>query len=119
MKHLHRRTIIRQYEFNKKFNSFVPLLYSKAEFVPITVNDLEKEHVFKLLNADSSLLGKRAYIDFTDPYAILRHYKDFLYNDRYRFWQLEVDELGQIWVQSRKNTPRSILGWGNFDYWYE
>lgn len=118
---LRRKVIIREYDFNKVQNqAFAPLaymglletLYDRAEFRPLKKDDLEKENLLKLMKEpDKSNPFKPTEI----PALFLFNIKDYLYNEKYIEWNAEYDEDGYIWVQARKNTPRSRLGWGYFE----
>lgn len=118
MKLLRRKTIIRESDFNKKIQAYVPLLYDRAEFTPIKVQELERDYMFKILSNDPSA-NQNFRADFKNPKNILFHYRDYLYNQRYREWNLEIDNQGQIMVQSRKNIQPSRLGWAVAEHWYE
>lgn len=115
---LRRKVIIREYDFNKvRDQAFAPLgisgaLYDRAEFVPLTKNDLEIQnliHVLKKGDDDNPL--KPTGI----PAAFLYNARDYLYSPKYVDYHPEYDEEGYIWVQARKNTPRTRLGWGIFE----
>ena len=118
MKYLRRQTIIRESDFEKRIQAAVPLLYTRAEFKPVTVQELERDHMFKILSDDPSL-NQNLRVDFKNPKNILFHYRDYVYNPRYREWNLEIDNDGYIWIQSRKNVQSSRLGWAVVEYWYE
>lgn len=118
MKHLRRKTIIRESDFDKKIRAHIPLLYNRAEFTPIKVQELERDHVFKILKDDPSV-NQNFRVDFKNPRNILFHYRDYVYNPRYKEWILEIDNEGYILVQSRKNVQPSRLGWAVVEYWYE
>ena len=118
MKYLRRQTIIRESDFEKRIQAAVPLLYTRAEFKPVTVQELERDHMFKILSDDPSL-NQNLRVDFKNPKNILFHYRDYIYNPRYREWNLEIDSDGYIWIQSRKNVRPSRLGWATAEYWYE
>ena len=122
---LRRKVIIREYDFIKvRDQAFAPLarfgipagmsntLYDRAEFVPLTKNELEMQnliHVLKKADNDNPL--KPTGI----PAVFLYNAKDYLYSSKYIDYNPEYDEDGYIWVQARKNTPRSRLGWGIFE----
>ena len=117
MKYLRRQTIIRESDFEKKIQSAVSLLYSRAEFAAVTVQELERDHMFKILSNDPSV-NENFRVDFTNPKNILFHYRDYVYNPRYREWNLTIDSDGYIWIQSRKNVRPSRLGWAIAELWY-
>lgn len=118
---LRRKVIIREYDFEKvKAQAFAPLafmgfsdtLYDRAEFKLITKTDLEHENLIKILKkgCDDNPLRPTAI-----PALLLFNAKDYLYNEKYIEWHSEYDEDGYIWVQARKNTPKTRLGWGIFE----
>lgn len=119
MKYLRRRTIIRESDFKKRIQAAIPLLYSRAEFEPVTVQELEKDHMFKILTQHPSLEYRGSTINFSDPASILNYYRDHLYNPRYNSWQSWIDDRGYIWLQSKKNVQPSRLGWATAELWYE
>lgn len=117
---LKRKVIIREYDFKKvRDQAFAPLsmgmlelLYDRAEFKPLKRDDLEKENLIRVIKTpDKSNPFKPTEV----PALFLFNIKDYLYNEKYIDWNAEYDEDGYIWVQARKNTPRSRLGWGIFE----
>lgn len=115
---LRRKVIIREYDFNKvRDQAFVPLgisgaLYDRAKFVPLTKNDLEIQNLVHVIKKgqDNNPLKPTGI-----PAAFLYNAKDYLYSVKYIDYHSEYDEDGYIWVQARKNTPRTRLGWGIFE----
>ena len=115
---LRRKVIIREYDFNKvRDQAFAPLgisgaLYDRAEFVPLTKNDLEIQNLVHIIKKgqDNNPLKPTGI-----PAVFLYNAKDYLYSPKYIDYNPEYDEDGYIWVQARKNTPRSRLGWGIFE----
>ena len=72
----------------------------------------KKENLLKLMKEpDRSNPFKPTEI----PALFLFNIKGYLYNEKYIEWNAEYDEDVYIWVQARKNTPRSRLGWGYFE----
>ena len=114
---LKRKVIIREYDFHKVYGDALNLgfatsyvLYDRADFQPLTFSAIEK------LNLLDMLKGKeRKYTNLEIPNIMLFHLRDYLYDPRYIDWKVEYDTDGQLWVQSRKNTPRTRLGWGIFE----
>lgn len=115
---LRRKVIIREYDFEKVRAEAIGevgfarlgALYDRAEFTPLTLESLEKENVI------DTLKGKeRKYKALKQPNLMLHYLKDYLYNEKYPDWNIEYDEQGQLWIQARKNTPRTRLGWGIFE----
>lgn len=126
MKTLRRRCIIRQYDYLKLTQMYIPLYYHRAEFAPITINDLEQERLLHILKNDNSDIVQRSgknqpvYVeDLEYPRNYLRAMQDYLYNSEYVNWFSDYDEDGYMWIQARSNTPRTVLGWGVFEYDYE
>lgn len=115
---LRRKVIIREYDFNKvRDQAFAPLgisgaLYDRAEFVPLTKNDLEIQNLVHVIKKgqDNNPLKPTGI-----PAAFLYNARDYLYSLKYVDYHPEYDEEGYIWVQARKNTPRTRLGWGIFE----
>lgn len=115
-KTLRRKVIIREYDFERvKVQAFKPLglknsLYDRAEFVPFNTAELEKENMICLLKDKENPFRPTEI-----PQTFLFNVKDYLYNSNYVTWNSEYDDKGYIWIQARKNTPKSILGWGIFE----
>ena len=115
---LRRKVIIREYDFEKVRAEAIGevgfmrwgALYDRAEFTPLTLESLEKENVVDLLKGK-----ERKYKALKQPNLMLHYLKDYLYNEKYPDWNIEYDEQGQLWIQARKNTPRTRLGWGVFE----
>lgn len=122
MKHLRRRCIIRHYDFEKLVKQYVPDLYHTAEFVPLTLKELEQERLLLVLKETDKIKSQRhreVYIeDLEYPRNYLRAMNDYLYHEKYVDWFSDYDESGYMWIQARANTPRSVLGWGIFEYNY-
>jgi len=123
-KQLRRRVIIREYDYNKVVDRALPSLYHKANFVPITLKELEQEHLLMVLSEHPSqkLPMRRRYKGDDPCYQYPKNYlwemQDILYNKSYVDWFSEYDKDGYMWIQARKNTPRTLLGWGTFEYNY-
>jgi hypothetical protein len=122
---LRRKVIIREYDYERvRKQAFAPLtfmgmldtLYDRSEFKLITRQQLEHENLIKLLKDDKKTgLFQNLLKPTTIPSLFLFNVKDYLYDQRYIEWHSEYDEDGYIWVQARKNTPRSRLGWAIFE----
>lgn len=116
---LRRKVIIREYDFVKVRSDALDIgfvkyhtLYDRAEFKPLKKDDLEKENLLKVLKDP---VKNNPFKPTEIPALFLFNVKDYLYNQKYIDWNAEYDEDGYIWVQARKNTPRSKLGWGIFE----
>lgn len=124
VKKLRRRVIIRQYDYLKLAHQAIPGLYDASSFVPITLKELEHEHLMMVLSEKPStkfLVRSDYNIDKRDyeyPRNYLWEMQNSLYNKSYVDWFSEYDEDGYMWIQARKNTPKTLLGWGEFEYYY-
>lgn len=118
---LRRKVIIREYDFERvRAQAFAPLafmgvfdtLYDRAEFTPFTRDMISQDYLLMILGdkTKKSLAKPNQH-----PANWLFDMKDHLYSDRYIQYHPEFDEDGYLWVQSRKNTPRSRLGWAVFE----
>lgn len=119
---LRRKVIIREYDFNKVAEYATEThydghaLYDRVSFLPLNEENLEKLKVVEILKGKSGPLTQiDPEKDFSRPRLLLYHLKDYLYSDKYVEWKITVDSDGYICVQSRKNTPRTRLGWGIFE----
>lgn len=120
---LRRRVIIREYDFKRvRDQAFAPLammgsfetLYDRAEFTPITQDNLEKLKLVEILRGKTTKLSE-VELDLAKPRLLVAELKDYLYDNRYYNWQVTTDEDGYLCVQARKNTPKSRLGWAVFE----
>lgn len=114
---LRRKVIIREYDFEKvKYQAFNPIgcvtLYDRAEFNPFTKDTLSRDYLMKVLGDKTK--NNLARPD-QHPANWLYDMKDFLYSDKYINYHPEYGEDGYIWVQARKNTPKTRLGWAVFE----
>lgn len=119
---LRRKVIIREYDYEKvKHQALTPFktfeympLYDRAEFTPLNQDTLEKLQLTEILKGKKSPITEVS-INLKNPALLLYNLKDFLYNEKYFEWDVDVDEEGFLCVQARKNTPRSRLGWAIFE----
>lgn len=115
---LKRKVIIREYDFNKVKEQATGLyydgmsLYDRVSFSPLSRDNLEKENLLRLLKDPNKT---NPFKPTEVPALLLFNIKDYLFNQKYIEWNAEYDKDGYIWVQARKNTPRSKLGWGIFE----
>jgi len=114
---LRRRCIIREYDFDRVRTEALALvggdsLYDRVSFEPISRDSLEKQSVLLLLKGNKSWNN---YVPNRYPIHTLELFKDYLYDRKYLGWTASYDNEGQMWVQSRVNTPRTRLGWGIFE----
>lgn len=121
MKILKRKVVIREYDYNRIIQRYIPSLYTRAIFVPFTLKDLEQECMLRVLSTSLETVEKinyRASYNYEYPGPLLWDLRDRLYNEQYAKWFSEYDDTGCIWIQSKKNVPRSRLGWATFEYDY-
>jgi hypothetical protein len=114
---LRRRCIIREYDFDRVRTEALALvggdsLYDRVSFEPISRDSLEKSKLWLMLKGDSKW---PMYHPMKYPMHTLEMLKDYVYNKQYLKWTCTWDDQGQMWVQSRVNTPRTRLGWGIFE----
>lgn len=120
MKTLTRRVIMREYDYNRA-TQYIPMLYTRASFVPFTLKDLEQERMLQVLSTpEDQVEGIRYTIpeNYTYPRSLLWYLKDSLYNEKYLEWFSEYDADGNLWIQSKSNAPKSKLGRATFEYDY-
>ena len=114
---LRRRCIIREYDYVSVAREARELiagqpLYDRVSFEPITRDSLEKQSLLLLLKDNHRW---HDYVPSCYPINTLVLFRDYLYNSRYLTWTATYDQEGQMWIQSRVNTPRTRLGWGVFE----
>lgn len=114
-KKLTNKRIIREYDFFKLINSENVKLYDTWEFYPITTLSMFKENVLRKLIEDKK---NPMWPDEPNTCNILtlanRYYPDLIYNKNYLKWNTYIDLEGYIWLRSRKDFQKSLLGWGVF-----
>jgi hypothetical protein len=106
---LRRRVLAREYDFDKYLQPAVPTLYDTAEFEPVTVRDLEHLHLVDRIKNPVAMPHWQRPSAW--PRAFLFDHKTQSYRVDYFEYLVDVDENDFIWVQYRKNTPRSRIGW--------
>jgi len=116
MKLLRRKILMREYDFNKNKN-FSYEYYHRTSFTPVTPDDLDKLYLIHVLKHGSPVIRR-----YSDPTKIHRRMmwrvKDYLYKDIYIQWVQPENEDDLVWIQSKKNAPRTCLGWAIFEYDY-
>ena len=115
-KYLRRRVIIREYDFLKIYNYSLKL-YDSAEFEPITLKQLEHEHLLKVISG-TKLPQPLYHGEYHYPKNYLYEMSNFLYDRKYVDWFSKYDADGYMYIQSRPNRPESMLGWATFEYNY-
>jgi hypothetical protein len=117
---LTRKVIIREYDFNRvRDEAFSVIagegtLYDRASFIPLNEDNLEKIKLVELLKGKKTPITE-ASLNLQFPAMTLYELKEYLYSDKYYNWNVTLDEDGYICVQSRKNTPKTRIGWGVFE----
>ena len=118
---LKRKVIIREYDFNKVAEDATEThygghaLYDRVSFLPLNQENLEKLKVVELLKGKEHTPLVRSDWNDNIPAMLLYQLRDYLYDNRYYDWRVTIDEEGYLCVQSRKNTPKTRLGWGVFE----
>lgn len=119
---LRRKVIIREYDFNIVRNQALSVgfyvedhaLYDRVSWTPINQDTLEKLRLQEILKGKSGPLTTLTF-DLKMPAILVAQLKDYLYSEKYYHWNVSVDSEGYICIQSRKNTPKTRLGWGVFE----
>jgi hypothetical protein len=116
MKLLRRRILMREYDFNKQRTRYGEY-YHRITFIPVTPDELDKLYLIHILKHEPN--DKKYYTPKEIHRRMLWRVKDYLYKDTYIQWTQSENEDGFIWIQSKKNAPRTCLGWAVFEYDYE
>jgi len=117
---LRRRVIIREYDFKKVRDYALGTgiyqdqftLYDRVTFLPLSEDQLEKIKLENILRGKIQPWNEIPSID--PPRNLLRHLKDMLYDEKYINWDTTIED-GFIYVQARKNTPKTMIGLGIFE----
>ena len=114
---LRRRCIIREYDYLGVAREARELiagepLYDRVSFEPISQDQLEKQSLIMMLKGHDRWMR---WAPHQYPIHTLELLKDYLYDRRYLGWTATWDQEGQMWIQSKRNTPRTRLGWGVFE----
>ncbi len=119
---LTRKVIIREYDYNKVRDQALGglifdgmALYDRADFTPLNQEALEKLKVIEILKGKKNTPLLEADLNLNMPALLVSQLRDYLYDSRYYNWRVTTDEDGFLCVQSRKNTPKSRLGWAVFE----
>ena len=121
---LKRKVIIREYDYNKIIGQalaplstmgIVETLYDRAKFIPLNQEAFEKLKVLDILRGKKHTPMLEAEHGFDRPTLLLYELRDYLYNEKYWQWRVTVDEDGYMCVQARSNTPKTVLGWAEFE----
>jgi hypothetical protein len=119
---LKRKVIIREYDYHKIADQALSIglyadnmsLYDRVSWTPLNQDNLEKLKLIELLKGKAGPITK-VDIDLTMPAMLVAQLKDYLYDEKYYHWNISIDSEGYMCVQSRKNTPKTRLGWGVFE----
>ncbi len=117
---LKRKVIIREYDFKKVEEQALGLhydgmaLYDRVSFTPINQDTLEKLKLQEILKGKTGPLTS-VDLNLKMPAILVAQLKDYLYNEKYYHWKVTVDEEGYLCIQSKKNAPKTRLGWGVFE----
>lgn len=111
---LRRRVIIRKYDFDKisklaLSESHGYRLYDRATFIPLNKTSLEKLRLEEILKGKTGKLSSAEWPNV--PTHLLYYLNDYLYNKEYLKWKLIEESDGLIYVQAKKNTPKTCIGW--------
>lgn len=118
---LKRRVIIREYDYKlvaeKATSPFDGgnTLYDRSSFIPLNQEAFEKLKVLDILKGKKHTPILETEYDFDRPTMLLHDLRDYLYNEKYWQWHVTVDKDGYMCVQSRSNTPKTRLGWAEFE----
>ncbi len=118
---LKRKVIIREYDYRKVADEATGAffdgvaLYDRAKFIPLNQEEFEKLKVLDILKGKKHTPILEAECGFDRPTMLLHELRDYLYNYKYCQWRVSIDEDGYMCVQSRSNTPKTRLGWAEFE----
>lgn len=118
---LKRKVIIREYDFKKIADHAIGFhydgmaLYDRVDFLPLNEENLEKLRMIEILKGKQETPLTKTEWNDNVPAMMLYHLRDYLYNEKYYNWNVSIDEEGYVCVQSRKNAPKTRIGWGVFE----
>lgn len=118
---LKRKVLIREHDYQKVAHQATVgyhdgiSLYDRVSFLPIDQEALEKLKVVEILQGKEHTPLLKSDWNDNVPAMMLYQLRDYLYDVRYYNWQVTIDEEGFICVQSRKNTPKTRIGWAVFE----
>ena len=110
---LRRRVIIREYDFAAMQGQALEL-YDRTSWIPLDYDALEKLKLVEILKGKCNPLTD-ILPDLSHPGLMIYQLRDYLYDNRYYEWHIDLDDNGYLCVQARKNTPKTRLGWGVFE----
>ena len=118
---LKRKVIIREYDYKKIHDQATGLyydgmsLYDRVKFLPLNAETLEQLKLVEILKGKEHNPLIASEWNNNVPAMMLYHLRDYLYDERYYNWEVSIDEDGYLCVQARKNTPKTRIGWGEFE----
>jgi hypothetical protein len=118
---LRRRVLIRETDFpTLRRNALRPNhplspLYDTAVFTPVNTTELANAYLMNLLKGEQP--GPEKYYDTLKKYLHVQSHS--LYNPNYLEYKIFDDSSGQIYLQYRKDSKPSKLGWGVLEKWYK
>ena len=118
---LKRKVIIREYDFNKVADQATGAfydgmaLYDRVKFQPLNQETREQLKLVEILKGKEHTPLIASEWNHNVPAMMLYHLRDYLYDERYYNWSVSIDEDGYLCVQARKNTPKTRIGWGEFE----
>jgi hypothetical protein len=118
---LKRKVIIREYDYHRVADEATGFyydgvsLYDRAKFIPLNQEAFEKLKVLDILKGKKHTPILEAEHGFDRPRMLLHELRDYLYNYKYCNWRVTIDEDGYMCVQARSNTPKTRLGWAEFE----
>lgn len=113
LKVLRRRVLIKASDFPKLRRNALSKnfdkggLYDTATFLPVNQHELGKEYTLKALTGKVDVPEKY----YTNLHRYLKVLETYLYNKNYLNYKIVLDDNGFVYLQYRKNTEPSILGW--------
>lgn len=114
---LRRRVIIKENEFSGFRrrclcdNPGIGCLYDRVTFEPININDLEKRYLIDILNGKVYKDTDPEKQSIERPYRYIRYFENCLYDRKYLAYKIHIDEIGDMYIQYRSNTPKIRIGW--------
>lgn len=110
---LRRRVLIKASDFPKLRRAALSKnfdkggLYDTAVFIPVNQHELGKEYTLKALHGQVNAPEKH----YTQLHRYLEAVKIHLYSMNYLNYKIVLDDNGYVYLQYRKNTEPSALGW--------
>lgn len=114
---LRRRVIIKENDFPLlrrdclRDNPGIGQLYDRVTFEPININELEKHYLIGLLNGKVYPDTDPEKLSIERPYRYIRYFSNYLYDSKYLGYKIHIDEIGDMYIQHRRNTPKLRIGW--------